>query len=493
MNDMFKSELFLILSAFQKAWKSKFRERIHALPAYPNDTELYKKVCRISKNKKTNKLVSSANWQGFYPRISESLNKLRNLTEPYMLALFDSNLAVINIDCIYDSESKEHIDLNLSRNSVRNEIIAEVQKFSSNFIIEDSIQGFHLIFWCRQSNFYSTAYQYITLGGKYICRYNILSSRYCKQTINLLNLTLTNIQRTSGNYCLLGYRKQIPSYEILFVGNGNGLSNLPTQFRQNNYLSYVETMQYNAEQAQLKEADYRKALREEIFYRWFLEANHSRREEIAIEKIINRYNEAVRKNAVINDDKGFIKDSEGNNIDFNKLSPDTPMLKVDAVRRATIESVYKFYSYLNSLAVGTTFNNTSIVEKFVSFCKLNDLELRGLWSHLNGKLLFTNRFYKVLLNLIAKDDEPKLYATSNYFEIKEHIDKLSKQDAEQDEEDLSDDDEESNPFIDFSDSQEDGYNDPFSFNPIIEYDYTLNSSFRSPAKENSFISLKNII
>lgn len=469
------NELSLILNAFQSAWRSKYRERIHVIPAYPGNTPTYKTPCRISKHFRTGRYYISSRWQGSYPRIAATLQKFKAVkNENLMLGLFDSSLAVINIDCIYDYCSKDCLDLSVPsvRLSVRNELSKIIQTVASNFIIEDSIKGFHLIFWCRHNDFYSTHSRYIVLGNKFLCRYNILTCKPEKTDITSDSVCIRQVMRPSGNYTLLGYDKQIPEYSISFVGNGNGVSRIPKIFRDIP-LGVEETYKDISEQAVLKRLDYKEQIKQEIFYEWFLKANHSRTEEIAIDKMINRYNEAVKKNSAVEEDKGFIKDEQGNNIDFIKLTSDTPILKVDAVRRATIESVYKFYAYLNTLPIGVSFTNLSIIDAFIQYCKDNNLEARGLWSHLSGKLLFTNRFYKVLLNLAGKDEDSKLSISPNCFLITDDIKRISKEQTEDlDDEEL---DEEESPFIQFSDNPEDT---PFPFysNPILEYNYALNAS-----------------
>lgn len=460
------SELNDILEVFEEVWGSSFRDRVHAVPAYPCSSENYKKPCNLINIGKS--FLASPKWAGIYPRIAVTVSKIRSIKDDqFLIGLFDSQIVTIDIDSIYDYDSKISLDMSdtSEREYIRNYLIEEFQKMSPRFIIEDSSKGFHVMYWCKSNEYFSYRHKYQIIGTKYVVKFDLISCRSVKSKTTDKNGSVIEKNRMSGGYTLLGYGKQIPSYTVRYIGNAHSLSRIPYQFT--NQKLFYNTLEHALKdldyQNSLKDLDYREKVKKEIFYDWFLEKSRSRKEEIALEKMVDRYIAAVKKNEELDNDKGFIK-KNGKNVDFKKLSPNTSIIKVDAVKRSTIESVYKFYAYLNTLPIGTSYTRETALDEFISFCLKNDFELRGLWNHIDGKLLFTNRFYKVLSNLSTKDPESKLTVSAGNFIIEEH----SQTEEEPVDEEDSIMEELPVPIIDTPNST------------VIEYNYSQSYEYASP-------------
>ena len=409
-------DLFSALMAFGKAFGPDSAEKVHAVVSYPCNTDKYKTPCTLVEKKDC--FAISENWQESYLTLGEVAGKIKNIkSAQFLLGIFDLNIAAVNINSLYDYETKNFLDVTdfQIREKVRDGLILAMQKLSSNFIIEDSVKGFHVFFQCLPNEYYAPSYRYILLGDKYVCKYNILS---CKP---IINLTKQGRAQTSlfGRCTLLGYGRFIKDYKICFIGESSNLSFLPDVFscRNNDFLAFEERIEFLEKQKMLKENDCREMVKAEIFYEWFLNEPHTIFRDRAIEKMVSHYIVTV-KNRVPDpiEEDIFLLDEKGE-IEIVKLDPDIDPVKAEAVRRATINSVYQFYDYLNSLDTGLKFNEEQVLQEFYSFCMDRGLEPRGLWNYTNGKLLFANRFYKVLLNLAKKDISTRLKMSKDNFEI----------------------------------------------------------------------------
>ena len=409
-------DLFSALMAFGKAFGPDSAEKVHAVVSYPCNTEKYKTPCTLVEKKDC--FAISENWQESYLTLGEVAGRIKNIkSAQFLLGIFDLNIAAVNINSLYDYETKKFLDVTdpQIREKVRDGLILAMQKLSSNFIIEDSVKGFHVFFQCLPNEYYTPSYRYILLGEKYACKYNILS---CKP---IINLTKQGRVQTSlfGKCTLLGYGRFIKDYKICFMGESPNLSFLPDVFscRNNDFLAFEERIEFLEKQKMLKENDCREMVKAEIFYEWFLNEPHTIFRDRAIEKMVSHYIITV-KNRVPDpiEEDIFLLDEKGE-IEIVKLDPNIDPVKAEAVRRATINSVYQFYDYLNSLDTGLKFNEEQVLQEFYSFCMDRGLEPRGLWNYTNGKLLFANRFYKVLLNLAKKDISTRLKMSKDNFEI----------------------------------------------------------------------------
>lgn len=399
-------DLDTILGVFEEVWGKDFRDRVHAIPAFPASSENYKKPCRLINRGKV--FVPSAKWKGFYPRLAVTVSKIRSIqNEQYMLGLFDTQIASVDIDAVYDCDSRSYVPVEAENNRqiLREMVCEEIRRWADRFIIEDSSRGFHLFFWCRPNEYFSQRGRYIVIGERLILRYDVITCRPQKCSYAIGKADTAESVKPAGGYTLLGYGKNIPGYTAKFVGKGRSLDRIPWQFtsKGNNYETLEQAVRTVEYAQSLQDMDYRASVKREIFEEWFLNASHSRDEEQAMERMVDRYIQAVKKNEETENDKGFTKDRKGRNTGFKKLTPETSVIKVDSVRRATIESVYKFYDHMKTMPAGTAFDSGSALEAFIEFCKENDLELRGLWDHRTGELLFSNRFYKVMLNLANRE------------------------------------------------------------------------------------------
>ena len=475
------SRLNDILEVFEEVWGPSFRDRVHAIPAYPSDSRRYKKPCNLVNEGYA--YFASPRWEGIYPRIAVTVSKIKSVKDcQFLIGLYDTQIVTVDIDSVYDYETKTTVDLSetSAREYVREAIAEEFQKLSPRFIIEDSTRGFHVMYWCKSSKYPCVRGKFFVLGRQYIIKYDVISCRYIKEkpakkspSDNDANLDKNSVSsqnpdsqpdqnpdkdsrsvqsgkdirgnfrdgkdsnadsrrgrkngrernsRVSGGYTLLGYGKDIPSYSIKYVGNAHSLSKIPFQLiTEGFYYGTREEALRDLEFLKSKEhEEYREKIRKKIFHEWYLERPHSTSEEVEIQKMIDRYINAVKINEARERDKGYIKDRKGRNVDFRKLAPDTPRPLLESVRRSTIDSVYKFYDYLNTLPVGTFFDRESLLDEFVEFCMDRDLEMRGLWSHTDGKPLYSNRLCKVLLNLSAKDEKARLTVTHDTFSVDDH-------------------------------------------------------------------------
>lgn len=414
-------DLDLACRAFEQALGPSFAQKLHAVSSYPCDTDTYKQACNLVSRKLS--YVAFDNWRDSYYTLKNILDTVKNIkNEQLLVGIFDFTLASVNIDNIYDYETQEYIDLSDAslRGEVRLNLILSLRKMSKGFIIEDSVKGFHLFFRCGLNQYFNSNYRYILLGERYVCKYNILS---CKP-VQELDSFGKSVVKPFGFYTLLGYGRNIRNYKIDFIGKVPGLDFIPEQFTNTNLsnTSCEEVSKFISSQEALAEYDYREKVKQDIFYEWFLKEPHSLSREMAIEKMVSHYMKIVKdiKSSQLTEDI-FIRKEDGT-LDVVKLEADTAPAKIESVRRKTIESVYEFYDYLNNLDADSHFDDESVLQEFYSFCMDRSLEARGVWSATTGKLLFANRFYKILLNLMRKDVNTRLVITKNNFLVTDEED-----------------------------------------------------------------------
>ena len=411
-------DLDLINQTLTHAFGEATRKNIQSTLMYPSCSEMYKKGCLLIHKGRDYKISDNVSLQSI--SISSAEDFIRSESRlSFMLGVLDLGLAVINIDAVYSLDKSEFLDVRDSsvRESVREGLIKELLQIAPNFIIEDSTKGFHLFYWCRPLSTYNPGLRYISLGN-YMLRYSIISS-----TLKYNNGQLC----IDGGYCALGYGKEIDNYSINFIGNESGLSIIPRNFTSPYSFrdGISQVLKAISSYKDLADRDFREKRKNEAFYKKFLRKTRSLKAEAQLEKLLDKYIDAVKINSEQCAECSFHGDL-ANEQDFrklvNKLTPDTPIAQVDRIRRDTLDSVYRFYDYLNGLPDGTYFTEESIVQEFCRFCISNHLELRGLWSHIDGKLLYTNRFYRVINNLAGRDSECRIELSPRHYYIHDGID-----------------------------------------------------------------------
>jgi hypothetical protein len=414
-------DLDLACRVFEQALGPSFVQTVHAVFSYPCNTDAYKRACNLV-SKKVSYTVSDG-WEKSYNTLETVIKTIKNIkNEQLLVGIFDFTIASVNIDSIYDYETREYVDLSdiSLRGEVRLNLILAIKKLAKNFIIEDSVKGFHLFFRCGLNQCFNPAYKYILLGERYVCKYNILSCKPIQETDNFGRPEV----KSTGSYTLLGYGRGIKNYKIEFTGKTIGLDPIPKQFTNNDLSNvfYRSVSAFLDNQEALENYDCREKVKQEIFYEWFLKEPHPLSRELAIEKMVTHYIDIVKdSNSKQISEDIFIRNEDGT-LDVIKLGADTSPAKIEIVRRKTIESVYEFYDYLNSLDADSHFDDESVLQEFYSFCIDHSLEARGVWSATTGKLLFANRFYKILLNLMRKDVNTRLVITKNNFLVTDEPD-----------------------------------------------------------------------
>lgn len=408
-------DLFAALLAFEEALGSDATETLHAVVSYPCNADSYKQPCSLAERKES--FAVSSQGQASYDTFGAAVGKVKNIRdEQFLVGVFDFSIAAANIDSLYDYKTGEFLDVSdiQVRRQAREWIIDSLSAAGNRFVMEDSPRGFHLFFRCGLNEFFAPTYRYALLQDKYVCRYNILSCRPETEFDFWGNPQIV----PNGLYTLLGYGRRIEGYRIEFIGDSQGLSAMPSLFfGRPACLSYKAEIACLQEQERLRRWDVREKVRREIFYEWFLSKPHSLARESAIERMVSRYIKAIGEQTADTAPEGIFTEGADGMIGVIRLEASASPVRAEAVRRATIKSVYEFYAYLSTLEAGAAFNDEQILQEFLRFCRDRSLEARGLWNYSDGKFLFANRFYKVLLNLSRKNNESRLIITKNSFRV----------------------------------------------------------------------------